>query len=330
MSLSAARVLLAILFSLFGLGCFPTSHQAGVPSGTAEVRDAVLPDAGRMVHTAGGRVAGALRAASDRALASSPSVVMGRWVVSSGLTVAQKARREEIRVAASHAIHSATQLVHTARWAGAIPTAFSKPSGRANARRVKRASRRRIKPGRIAILYAKGGFQDTVQLYDEEGHMRSEAYVRLTKALFAPGDTRLGHEVWYAYHPRVFAMLYVVAQHFQRRIEIVSAFRVPRGDGRRSSNHHRGRAVDFRLKSVPKAVLRRFLDETFSPAGVGWYPNSSFVHLDIRGASYWWTDRSRAGQRQRIRDRKPRNPKRGHDQTHLTLHLSHKQLHSRM
>ena len=272
----------------------------------------------------------AVQSADDDTARKSPSITLARTLVASAHTVVDQMRAETTRKNTPHAIHTATQVVQTARWAGAIPTAYPKPTGRANPRRVKRARRRRIKPGQLAILYPKGGLRTEIQLYDTEGNMRPEAYVQLTKALYAPGDSTRGHNAWIAYDPRVFAMLYVVAQHFQRRIEIVSAYRVPRKRRKASSNHHRGRAIDFKFKKVPKLVLRNYLDETFSPAGIGWYPNSSFVHLDTRRRSYWWTDTSRSGQRQRIRDRKPRKPKRGHDPTFKTIHLSHKRLYSRM
>ena len=139
-----------------------------------------------------------------------------------------------------------------------------------------------------------------------------------------------GVEPWQAYDPRLFAMLYIVGQHYQRPIEVISAFRVPRAGAKKTSNHYLGKAIDFRIQGVPRRALLAYLDATFSRAGIGWYPNSTFLHLDTRDRSFWWTDTSGKGQSQRVRDRVPRNKKKGKDSTQQSIHLSHKALYSRM
>jgi len=64
----------------------------------------------------------------------------------------------------------------------------------------------------------------------------------------------------------------------------------------KASKHHLGHAVDFAIEDVPNTALRDFL-RTQSRVGVGFYPNSSFVHLDVRARSAYWVDQSRPGQR---------------------------------
>lgn len=55
----------------------------------------------------------------------------------------------------------------------------------------------------------------------------------------------------------------------------------------------KGLACDFRVAGVPNADLRDYLRRTFKSVGVGYYPNSSFIHLDVRkGASAFWIDYS--------------------------------------
>jgi hypothetical protein len=56
-----------------------------------------------------------------------------------------------------------------------------------------------------------------------------------------------------------------------------------------------GRAVDFRIIGVPNEALRDYL-RTFPNVGVGYYPNSTFVHFDARDAPAYWVDYSRPGQ----------------------------------
>jgi len=84
-----------------------------------------------------------------------------------------------------------------------------------------------------------------------------------------------------------------IAEQFPGKpIEIVSGWRPTE---RASSRHHHGRAIDLRVRGVSREVLRDFarsLDET----GVGYYPNSVFVHVDVRERRAYWVDRSGPGE----------------------------------
>ncbi len=75
-------------------------------------------------------------------------------------------------------------------------------------------------------------------------------------------------------------------------IEIVSGHRP---DARTSSRHHHGRALDLRVAGVSRETLRDFL-RTFPETGVGYYPNSVFVHMDVREDKGYWVDRSGPGE----------------------------------
>jgi hypothetical protein len=46
---------------------------------------------------------------------------------------------------------------------------------------------------------------------------------------------------------------------------------------------------------VPNEVVRDYV-RTFNRVGVGYYPNSSFVHLDVREYAAYWVDYSRPGE----------------------------------
>jgi hypothetical protein len=60
----------------------------------------------------------------------------------------------------------------------------------------------------------------------------------------------------------------------------------------------KGLACDFRVEGVKTAELRDYLRHTFDKVGVGYYPNSSFVHLDVRkDRSAFWIDYSGPGER---------------------------------
>lgn len=62
------------------------------------------------------------------------------------------------------------------------------------------------------------------------------------------------------------------------------------------SKHKVGRALDFSIPGIPNAALRDYL-RTLSDVGVGYYPNSTHVHVDVREAAAYWVDTARPGER---------------------------------
>lgn len=221
------------------------------------------------------------------------------------------------------ALFAAQQRIRLAGFAADLEGVYPLPKGKpASEAQIKRARRQRIKPGELVVSYPKSGQRLRVQLYGPDGRMDRRAYMELSRLLYSPKESHLGADPWVAYHPRVFAMLYFVGQHFDRPVEVVSAFRVKNPKSRRTSNHNKGRAVDIVVRDVSRRKLLRYLDSSFRKAGVGWYPRSTFLHLDTRQANYYWTDFSGPGQRQRNRERKPgRKARPGSDPTEHTVHL---------
>jgi uncharacterized protein YcbK (DUF882 family) len=101
-------------------------------------------------------------------------------------------------------------------------------------------------------------------------------------------------------HPvstRLLDLVYRTMRHFDaNEIELISGFR----DGRTTSRHSHGRAIDFIVPGVQQAELAAYL-RTLGFVGVGIYPRTGFVHLDVRSESYFWVDRARSGRRGRVR-----------------------------
>lgn len=94
-------------------------------------------------------------------------------------------------------------------------------------------------------------------------------------------------------HPGLLARLQKIADHYPgKAIEIISGYRP---DARLTSRHHHGRALDLRVAGVSREQLRDFL-RTFEDTGVGYYPNSYFVHMDVRDSKGYWVDRSGPGE----------------------------------
>jgi uncharacterized protein YcbK (DUF882 family) len=92
--------------------------------------------------------------------------------------------------------------------------------------------------------------------------------------------------------PRLVMLLSHVYDHFgERPLEIVSGYRNQR---KQTSNHFKGTASDIRIKGVSAKKLRAFA-ETLDTGGmgIGIYPRSGFVHIDVRPApSFRWVDYS--------------------------------------
>lgn len=94
-------------------------------------------------------------------------------------------------------------------------------------------------------------------------------------------------------HADLLPRLQKVAKRFPgKTIEIVSGHRP---DARDTSRHHHGRALDIRVDGVSREALRDFL-RTLDQTGVGYYPNSYFVHMDVREDRGYWVDRSGPGE----------------------------------
>jgi hypothetical protein len=99
-------------------------------------------------------------------------------------------------------------------------------------------------------------------------------------------------------HGRLIRMLVRISDTFGGRpIRVVCGYRDPsHREHTKHSKHHLGRAIDFSIPGVPNEVVRDFLRHTFDGVGVGYYPNSTHVHLDIRERSTYWVDVSRPGE----------------------------------
>jgi hypothetical protein len=118
-----------------------------------------------------------------------------------------------------------------------------------------------------------------------------ESLAHLRGSDLAPGIRRID--------ARLVQRLEAIAEHFRRseqptRIQLVSGYR-PRS-GR--SYHAAGRALDFRIEGVDNEAIVAFC-KTLPDTGCGYYPNSVFVHVDVRdpGTGHvTWIDTSRPGE----------------------------------
>ncbi len=108
---------------------------------------------------------------------------------------------------------------------------------------------------------------------------------------------------------RLIRMIATVSDHFGgRAIRVVSGFRPYRPTQYTPhSRHNLGHAVDFTIPGVPNTALRDFC-RTLPNVGCGYYPNSSFVHMDVREMSAYWVDFAGPGEAPRYATAKGVNP----------------------
>ncbi len=96
--------------------------------------------------------------------------------------------------------------------------------------------------------------------------------------------------------PRLIEVLARISDHFGGRpLHLLSGVRAAAGYTRESSRHVTGHAVDLRIPGVPNTELRDYA-RTLDMVGVGYYPRSTFVHIDVRDRSAYWVDWSRRGE----------------------------------
>lgn len=113
-------------------------------------------------------------------------------------------------------------------------------------------------------------------------------------------------------HPRLLWLLQRVAEAFPgRAIYVYSGYRpgasVRRGGGAHGSLHAEARAMDIAVTKVPNEALFAFCRK-LNDVGCGYYPNSKFVHVDVRrpGAGRaFWIDVSAPGEPSRYVDSWP-------------------------
>lgn len=97
-------------------------------------------------------------------------------------------------------------------------------------------------------------------------------------------------------HPRLLDLIYRATRHFgAASIHLVSGIR----RDRQASRHSHGMAADIVLPGVKDEDLAAYFREQ-GFTGVGTYPRSGFVHIDVREASYFWVDRSPPNKRWKV------------------------------
>jgi uncharacterized protein YcbK (DUF882 family) len=147
-------------------------------------------------------------------------------------------------------------------------------------------------PGEATLRNNTTGERLRLKLLDDRGEATTSARERLAEFLRSGPDDRRG-----SVDPELIQLLDSVAGHFGRNREIivVSGYRSREYNKLRTlqsrgvakeSQHLEGKAMDIRLEGITIMALRDFLKK-LRRGGVGFYPDSNFVHMDTGKVRYW-------------------------------------------
>ncbi|HEX6240435.1 MAG TPA: LysM peptidoglycan-binding domain-containing protein [Polyangiales bacterium] len=148
------------------------------------------------------------------------------------------------------------------------------------------------RPGRAELYRIATKQRLVISLVDGRGRVRNQAPSQLATFLRPRNSVKIK-----APQKRLIALLAQVSDHFGgRRISVVSGYRLAGGNTSHVSRHVAGAAIDLHVEGVPNRALCDYLRH-FDDVGVGFYPNSTFVHFDVRDRNAYWIDVSGPGQK---------------------------------
>jgi len=138
--------------------------------------------------------------------------------------------------------------------------------------------------GKFIIQAANNGEEVEVVLNLDTGEVDAAGYTRLRhmmRCLRTTAETPID--------PRLIDLLYRISQRTHQKIQLVSGFRAPMFSLATLSYHTRGMAADIRIPGMTP-LMARDLAESMGVHGLGYYPVSGFIHVDVRDDMSRWTD----------------------------------------
>ena len=138
--------------------------------------------------------------------------------------------------------------------------------------------------GKFIIQAANNGEEVEVVLNLDTGEVDAAGYTRLRhmmRCLRTTAETPID--------PRLIDLLYRIARRTRQKIVLISGFRAPMYSLATLSYHTRGMAADIRVPGMTPLMVRD-LARSMGVKGIGYYPVSQFVHVDVRDEKQEWTD----------------------------------------
>jgi uncharacterized protein YcbK (DUF882 family) len=162
-------------------------------------------------------------------------------------------------------------------------------AGGANAELVAAASARVVQTtgarfGKFVVQSVNTNEEIEVSLNLDTGEVDAVGYARLRHLMRCQRTTAET-----PIDPRLIDLLYRIAQRTRQKIQLVSGFRAPMFSLATLSYHTRGMAADIRIPGMTP-LMARDLAESMGVHGLGYYPVSGFIHVDVRDDNARWTD----------------------------------------
>jgi uncharacterized protein YcbK (DUF882 family) len=211
------------------------------------------------------------------------SLVAGALVLGTAVLSLWSWKLRGARGALEHRVHAMLQAADSVAL-GAAPgdAALARGQGEDGPRAPLRSPSGEI--GRFLIESANTGEQINVAIDLGSGEVEPSAYRRLRHVMRC---LRTGAET--PIDPRLIELLYRIAQRTHQKIVLVSGFRAPMFSLATLSYHTRGMAADIRIPGMTPLMVRD-LAESMNVGGIGYYPVSGFVHVDVREERSRWID----------------------------------------
>ena len=201
------------------------------------------------------------------------ALIAGSWHMNGSLHRLDERVQAMVQAADTLALHplsGAGQEIEPDAEAGAPSRAVARaPSG---------------KKGHVLLHLVNTGEEVDVQLDLASGEVEASCYRALRHLMRCQ---RTGAET--PLDPRLIELLYRISQRTRQKIEIVSGFRAPMFSLATLSFHTRGMAADIRVPGMTPLMVRD-LARAMGVKGIGYYPVSQFVHVDVRDDKQEWTD----------------------------------------
>jgi hypothetical protein len=151
------------------------------------------------------------------------------------------------------------------------------------------------KPKKITVVHPPGETGDLVLLWcprtrealildalEGDGDLY-EPVLEVMKHFLA--EPKQGDEIDIA--PRLVRLLYDMARSFDDTLFVTSGYRKPGGSTKPTSYHTKGMAADVKHPWTCGCDLRDYA-VAWGAGGVGFYPASNSIHMDVREKPYYW------------------------------------------
>ncbi|MBW2733473.1 MAG: DUF882 domain-containing protein [Deltaproteobacteria bacterium] len=147
-------------------------------------------------------------------------------------------------------------------------------------------------PGELTVRSNTTGERMRIKVLSSKGKVLDTGRETLAYMLRSgPDDRQLLPNVKLVKH------LYAIVNHFgrQREVLVISGFRSDEFNALRTqqsrqvakeSRHRTGEAIDFRISGVGTSTLQRYVKK-LRVGGVGFYPDSQFIHFDVGPVRSW-------------------------------------------